>query len=67
MNLNHVCGTVHKLRFSHSGGATESGEPGIYPLGPWLWIPGSPLSRRPGMTPHMIRNSESLSQEDHDG
>jgi hypothetical protein len=30
MNLNHVCGTVHKLRFSHSGGATESGEPGIY-------------------------------------
>ena len=24
-------------------------------LGPWLWTPGSPFSRHPGMTPLMTR------------
>jgi hypothetical protein len=33
----------------HSG-AERSEEPGIHTPQHWLWIPGSPLSRRPGMT-----------------
>jgi hypothetical protein len=29
-------------------------------IGLWLWIPGSPAARRPGMTQHMIRTSKTL-------
>ena len=51
--------TDHMLGWS-SRGATEGGEPGIHILGPWVMDSGLAASRRPGMTPHVIRISKSL-------
>src|SRR5712692_2832699 len=41
-------------------GATEGGEPGIHIPRPVVMDSGLAASRRPGMTPHVIRISKSL-------
>ena len=40
----------------HSGARASAREPGIPHPGPWLSIPGPALTRRPGMTPDVIRD-----------
>jgi hypothetical protein len=57
---DHMRGPVHKIRLGHSGAPPLGGEPGIHSRRPVGMDSGLAASRRPGMTPHMIRTSETL-------
>src|SRR6266478_8318515 len=64
---NHLCCASANPGSVIPGAPPKMVSPESITLAPWLWIPGSPFSRHPGMTPLMSRICGSTFTSSQDG